>query len=135
MNKAIIMGRLTKDPEVRYTTNDKAVCSFTIAVDRKFKKDEADFIPVVAWDKTAEFCAKYFSKGRKIAVSGRIQTRTYDDNDGKKHYVTEIVAEEVDFADSKKESNDSAAPSTNTKAPVENSSSKNQKIEEKPPWA
>jgi single-strand DNA-binding protein len=107
MNKAILLGRLTKDPEMRYTsTNNTAVCSFTLAVDRKFKQDgqqDADFIPVVAWQKTAEFCGKYFAKGRKVAVSGRIQTRTWDDDNGNKHYVTEIVAEEVDFADSKKD--------------------------------
>jgi single-strand DNA-binding protein len=83
-----------------------AVCSFTIAVNRKFSKQgeekQADFIPIVAWDKTAEFCGKYFTKGLQVAVVGRIQTRTWDDNEGKRHYVTEIVAEEAHFADSKK---------------------------------
>jgi single-strand DNA-binding protein len=107
MNKAILMGRLTKDPELRYTSaNNTAVCSFTIAVNRKFSKQgeekQADFIPIVAWDKTAEFCSKYFTKGQQVAVVGRIQTRTWDDNEGKKHYVTEVVAEEAFFADSKK---------------------------------
>lgn len=108
MNKAILMGRLTKDPELRYTSaNNTAVCSFTLAVDRRFAKQgeerQSDFIPIVVWGKTAEFCGKYFQKGRQVAVVGRIQTRTWDDNEGKKHYVTEVVAEEAYFADSKRE--------------------------------
>ena len=106
MNKVILMGRLTKDPEIRYTTaNNTAVCSFTLAVNRRFQKQgeekQADFIQVVAWSKQAEFCGKYFQKGRQVAVVGRIQTRTYDDSEGKKRYVTEVVAEEAYFADSK----------------------------------
>lgn len=101
MNKSILMGRLTKDPETRYTQNDKAVCSFTIAVKRRFKKDEADFINCVAWDKTAEFISQYFQKGGMIAVTGRIQTRNYEGNDGKKVYVTEVVVEEAYFTGSK----------------------------------
>lgn len=91
------MGRLTKDPEIRYTQTSKAVANFTIAVSRRFKKDEADFINCVAWGKTAEFISKYFSKGSMIAVVGSIQTRTWDDEDGKRHYVTEVVAEEACF--------------------------------------
>lgn len=111
MNKVILMGRLTKDPELRYTTtNNTAVCSFTLAVNRRFTKQgeekQADFIQVVAWSKQAEFCGKYFQKGRQVAVVGRIQTRTYDDSEGKKHYVTEVVAEEAYFADSKHSSDD-----------------------------
>jgi single-strand DNA-binding protein len=97
MNKVILMGRLTKDPEIRYTQTSKAVANFTIAVSRRFKKDEADFINCVAWEKTAEFISKYFSKGGMIAVVGSIQTRTWDDEDGKRHYVTEVVAEEAYF--------------------------------------
>lgn len=107
MNKVILMGRLTKDPELRYTSvNNTAVCSFTLAVDRRFSRQgeerQTDFIPIVVWSKLAEFCSKYFQKGRQVAVVGRIQTRTWDDNEGKKHYVTEVVAEEAYFADSKK---------------------------------
>lgn len=106
MNKVILMGRLTKDPELRYTSgNNTAVASFTIAVNRRFSQEsqpQADFIPIVAWSKTAEFCAKYFTKGQQVAVVGRIQTRTWDDNEGKRHYVTEVIAEEAYFADSKK---------------------------------
>ncbi|NLD46750.1 MAG: single-stranded DNA-binding protein [Clostridiaceae bacterium] len=116
MNKAIIMGRLTRDPELRYTNaNNTPVCSFTLAVDRQFSRQgeerQADFIPIVAWSKTAEFCSKYFTKGLKVAVVGRIQTRTWDDNEGKKHYVTEVVAEEAHFADSKKGEGTAARPS------------------------
>ncbi len=112
MNKAILMGRLTKDPELRYTNaNNTPVCSFTLAIDRRFKSQseerQADFIPVVAWGKTAEFCSNYFRKGRQVAVSGRIQTRSWDDNEGKRHYTTEVVAEDVYFADSKKDSDSS----------------------------
>ena len=107
MNKVILMGRLTRDPEVRYTQgNNTAVCSFSLAVNRRFKQEgqpDADFINVVAWAKTAEFVSKYFTKGQQVAVVGRIQTRNYDDKDGKKIFVTEVVAEEVYFADSKKE--------------------------------
>ena len=108
MNKVQLLGRLTKDPEIRYTqTNNTAVASFSLAVNRRFGKEgeerQADFINIVSWGKTAQFCEKYFKKGMQIALVGRIQTRTYDDTEGKKHYVTEVIAEEVYFADSKKE--------------------------------
>lgn len=109
MNKVVLMGRLTRDPETRYTQgNNTAVCSFSLAVNRRFKQEgqpDADFINVVAWAKTAEFVSKYFTKGQQVAVVGRIQTRNYDDKEGKKIFVTEVVAEEVYFADSKKEPN------------------------------
>lgn len=104
-NKVFLVGRLAKDPEVRYTNNNLAVCNFTLAVDRRFAKEgqqQADFIPIVAWQKTAEFCSKYFAKGQKVIVIGRIQVRSWDDNEGKKRWSTEVVAEEVDFADGKK---------------------------------
>ena len=108
MNKVQLLGRLTKDPEIKYTqTNNTAVANFSLAVNRRFVKEgeerQADFINIVSWGKTAQFCEKYFKKGMQIALVGRIQTRTYDDTEGKKHYVTEVVAEEVYFADSKKE--------------------------------
>ena len=107
MNKVILMGRLTKDPELRCTsTNNLSVCSFTLAVDRRFSKQgeekQVDFIPVVAWRNQAEFCAKYFQKGLKVVVVGNIQVRTWDDDEGKKHYATEVIANEVYFAESKK---------------------------------
>lgn len=105
MNKVILMGRLTKDPDTRYTqTTNTQVTSFTLAVNRRFSKEkETDFINIVTWNKTAEFCSKYFKKGQQVGVIGRIQTRNYEDKDGKKVYVTEVIAEEVYFADSKKE--------------------------------
>jgi len=103
MNKVILMGRLTKDPEVRYTsTNNTLVVFFSLAVNRRFVKQgeerQADFINIIAWDKTGEFCSKYFKKGQQVALVGRLQTRQYDDKDGKRVYVTEVVAEEVFFA-------------------------------------
>lgn len=106
LNKVILMGRLTKDPEMRYTsTNSVPVCTFTLAVDRRFSKQgedkKADFIQCQAWNKTAEFISKYFGKGKMIAVAGRIQTRSWDDAEGKKRYVTEIIVEEVHFAGDK----------------------------------
>ena len=101
------MGRLTKDPDTRYTqTTNTQVTSFTLAVNRRFAKEgeqQADFINIVAWNKTAEFVSKYFKKGQQVGVIGRIQTRTWDDDQGQKHYVTEVIAEEVYFADSKRE--------------------------------
>ena len=108
MNKVILMGRLTKDPEVRYTqTNNTLVASFSLAVNRRFARPgeerQADFINIVAWSKTGEFCSKYFKKGQQVAVIGRIQTRTWDDDQGQKHYITEVVAEEAYFADSKRD--------------------------------
>jgi len=108
MNKVVLLGRLTKDPEVRYTqTNNTMVATFTLAVNRRFVKPgedrQADFINCIAWSKTAEFVSKYFKKGQQIAVVGRLQTRNYDDEQGQKHYITEVVAEEVYFAGDKKE--------------------------------
>ena len=106
MNKVCLIGRLTKDIELKTTQSNIKVANFTLAVNRRFVKEgqeqTADFINIIAWGKTAEFCDKYFSKGLQIGVTGRIQTRTWDDDEGKKHYVTEVVAEEVDFADGKK---------------------------------
>lgn len=102
MNRTILMGRLTKDPEMRYTPNGVAVTNFTIAVDRKFSKEkEADFINCVAWNKTAEFIAQYFTKGKQILLEGRIQVRSYETDSGEKRWVTEVVAEQVEFCGSK----------------------------------
>lgn len=107
MNKVILMGRLVKDPDIKYTATNKQVCNFTLAVDRQFKRQgeerKADFISCQAWGKVAEFINNYFTKGRKIAVEGTIQTRTWDDTDGKKHFVTEVIVSDVYFADSKKQ--------------------------------
>lgn len=100
MNQIILIGRLTKDPELKYTSSGIAVCSFTLAVNRPFAKEgeqTADFITIQTWRKLAENCAKYLSKGRQVGVNGRLQIRTYDGNDGERHWVTEVVAENVEF--------------------------------------
>lgn len=106
MNKAILIGRLTRDPELRYTNSNRAVCQFTVAISRPFTNQssgerEADFINVVVWDKTAENVGKYMNKGRLIAVEGRIQTRNYENNEGRRVYVTEVVATNVQFLESR----------------------------------
>lgn len=105
MNKACLSGRLTKDPEVRYSTgeNATAIARFTLAVDRRIKKenDNADFIGCIAFGKTAEFVEKYFTKGMKMNAVGRIQTGSYTNKDGVKVYTTDVVVEEVEFAESK----------------------------------
>lgn len=106
MNKVILLGRLTKDVDIKYTQGGTAVANFGLAVNRRFAKEgeqNADFLNIVAWGKTAEFCGNYFKKGQQVALVGRIQTRNYEDQQGQKRYVTEIVAEEAYFADSKKE--------------------------------
>ena len=106
LNVAVVMGRLVADPELRHTPSDVAVTSFTLAVDRSYVKSgterQADFIDVVAWRSTADFVCKYFRKGQMMAVHGSIQTRTYTDKDGNKRKATEIVANDVNFADSKR---------------------------------
>ena len=100
LNRVVLIGHLTKDPELRTTSNDISVTSFTIAVDRNFNNQqgekETDFIPVVAWRKLADTCAKYLAKGRLVAVSGRMQVRSYEGKEGKR-YITEVVADEVQF--------------------------------------
>lgn len=106
MNKVILMGRLTRDPEVRYSAGDNslAIARYTLAVDRRFKRDgeaTADFISCVSFGRTAEFAEKYFRQGLKIAVTGRIQTGSYTNRDGQKVYTTEVVVEEQEFAESK----------------------------------
>ena len=113
MNKAILMGRLTRDPEMRTTPQGTSVCSFSIAVNRRFSKEgqqQADFINCVAWRQQAEFICKYFTKGSMIAVVGSIQTRTWDGQDGKKQYATEVVVDEAHFTGSKAETGTSGAP-------------------------
>ena len=108
MNKVILMGRLTKDPEVRYTqSSNTLVASFNLAVNRRFVKDgedrQADFIQIIAWSKLGEFCSKYFKKGQQVGIIGRIQTRNWEDEQGQRHYATEVIAEEAYFAESKKD--------------------------------
>ena len=119
MNKVILMGRLTRDPEVRYTqTNNTLVASFSLAVNRRFARQgeerQADFINIVAWSKLGEFCSKYFKKGQQVAVIGRLQTRTWDDDQGVKHYVTEVVAEEAYFAEGRRDTEANSTSFENT---------------------
>ena len=103
LNRVILIGRLTADPELRYTQNGTAVTNFRLAVDRPYTSQsgqrEADFIPVVVWDKQAETCANYLNKGRLVAVDGRLQVRSYDAQDGSRRWVTEVVAQDVRFLD------------------------------------
>lgn len=122
MNRIILMGRLVRDPEVRVTPTEKTVCTFTLAVDRPFaSKDgqrEADFINIVVWGKAAELCGNSLSKGQRLLTEGRLQIRNYVGKDGAKHYVTEVIADRVEFIEKK----GSGAPSTTSAAPQENSS-------------
>lgn len=118
MNKVILMGRLTKDVEVRYTqTNNTVVALFNLAVNRRFVREgeekQTDFFNIVAWGKLGEFCSKYFKKGQQVGIIGRLQTRNWEDEQGQKHYVTEVVAEEAYFADSKKNSDGANDPFSN----------------------
>jgi single-strand DNA-binding protein len=116
LNRIVLIGRLTKDPELRYTPNGKAVAGFTLAVDRSFKNPqgerEADFISIVVWGTQAEHCANYLSKGKLAAVDGRLQIRTYDGQDGQRRWVTEVVADNVRFL-SPKESGGSSEGTAN----------------------
>mgnify|MGYP002868225563 CR=1 FL=1 len=107
MNKVFLIGRLSRDPELRHTTSGTAVCQINVAISRRMgagREPETDFINVVVWDKQAENVSKYLAKGRQVAVEGRIQTRNYDNNEGKKVYVTEVVATNVEFLGSASDS-------------------------------
>lgn len=111
MNKVVLIGRLTRDPELRYTGSNTAVATFSLAVNRNFTNQqgerEADFINIVVWRKQAENVKNYLSQGSQVAIEGRIQTRSYDDNNGQKRYITEVVADNVEFLSSKNSSNSS----------------------------
>jgi len=112
MNKVILVGRLVKDPEVKTTQSQVSVCSFTIAVDRRFKaangERQADFISCVAWRQQAEFLGRYFQKGSRVGIIGNLQSRSYDDATGKKVYVTEVIVDEIEFVESKHEGTQSS---------------------------
>lgn len=105
MNKVMLLGRLAKEPELRYTQTGTPVATFTLATNRKYAAQngerEADFINCVAWQKSAEFVANYFKKGQQMALEGRIQVRSYDDNDGQCKWVTEVIAEQIEFVGAK----------------------------------
>lgn len=121
MNKVSLIGRLTKEPEIKMTSNQTQFCNFTIAVDRRFKdangQRQADFINCVAWRQTAVFIQKYFRKGNKIGICGSIQTRSFDDQNGQKRFVTEVLAEEVEFVESQEKS--SQEEKIESEAPIE----------------
>lgn len=120
MNKVQLIGRLTKDPEIKMTSNQTKFCQFTLAVDRRFKdangQRQADFISCLAWRQTAEFIAKYFKKGNKIGVVGSIQTRSYE-KDGQKVFTTEVIVDEAEFVENTNKSDDTGKKET--EAPVE----------------
>ena len=125
MNKTILLGRLTKDPDIRYSqATNMMVANFTLAVNRKYVKPgeerQADFINIVTYSKLAEFVQKYLKQGLQILVSGRLQNRSWDDSNGQKRYITEVIAEEIDFADSPKKTDDSNTNTTSSNnIPVE----------------
>lgn len=113
MNKAILMGRLARDPEIRTTQGGISVCNFTVACDRRSRdesgswKNEADFIPCVAWRQQAEFVNRYFEKGDRILVSGAIRPRSWEDQNGQRRYTTEVIVNEVEFCESRRTSRQS----------------------------
>ncbi len=123
MNKVIIVGRLTRDPEVRYTQTGKAVASFSVAVDSGYGENKkADFIPVVVWDKLAEVCGNNLTKGRRVLVEGRLQIRDYE-KDGQKRRAADVVAQNIEFLDTKNQSTNTTAssstPASGNKSPMD----------------
>ena len=118
LNKVILMGNITADPELKQTQSGTSVCSFSIAVNRRFEKDKVDFITCVAWKQHAEFITRYFKKGQCILVVGNIQVRTWTDKNGGKRYETEVIVDEVAFAGAKTENSPSTASSAHN--PTEN---------------
>ncbi len=124
MNKVFLIGRLTRDPELRYTGNNTAVASFTIAVNRTYTNQagerEADFIPVVVWRRQAESVKNYLSQGSQVAVEGRLQVRNYDDQNGQRRYVTEVIADSVEFIGSKRDNNNQSSGGNFNNQPTNN---------------
>lgn len=122
MNKVILIGRFTRDPEIRYTQSGICSANFSIAIDRKYKQEgqpDADFPRVVAWGKTAEFIEKYFRQGMKIVIEGRIQTGKYTNKEGQTVYTTDVVAESVEFAESKSSGSSSEGKQSSNKPKVD----------------
>jgi single-strand DNA-binding protein len=122
MNKVVLIGRLTRNPELRYAQSGKAFCTFTLAVDRRFSKQNnnqptADFIPCMAWDKLAEIIGNNLAKGRRVGVEGHLQTRTYDAKDGSKRSAFEVVVNELEFLDAKQQNQGQAAPADDIEIP------------------
>jgi single-strand DNA-binding protein len=122
MNHVTLIGRLTRDPELRYAQSGKAFCTFTLAVDRRFSKQNnnqptADFIPCIAWDKLAEIIGNNLAKGRRVGVEGRLQTRTYDAKDGSKRSAFDVMVDEMEFLDPKGQNQGQAAPADDMDIP------------------
>lgn len=121
MNKIILLGRLVRDPEVRYTKNGKVVCQFTIAVDRPFKSEggekETDFIPIIIWGKPAELAGNSLAKGHRVLVDGRLQIRSYDDDKGVKRWVSEVIANGFEYIERKQDTQ--GAASTQNQSPMD----------------
>ena len=125
MNKCMLIGRLVADPELRYTQTGKAVATYRMAVDRQYKQEGqpgADFLNCIAWGKGGEFAGNYLRKGTKVAIEGRIQTRSYEDKDGKKVYVTEIIVEHHEFCEGRKAETGSAIPQEDYGMPADDDS-------------
>lgn len=116
-NKSILIGRLTNDPELKQTQSGVSVCSFAVAVNRRFARDKVDFINCIAWRQDAEFLCKYFRKGSSVLVVGEIQTRSWQDQSGQTRYATEVVASEINFVDSKSDAGSEAATPYGTNTP------------------
>lgn len=110
LNRVILIGRVVAPPEMRYTTNGKATCAFRLAVDRRGKDAGADFIPIVAWERLAEVCNEFLAKGKLVAIEGRLQTRTYEAQDGQKRSAFDVVAENMQMLSSRSEGEGQAAP-------------------------
>ena len=135
INKSIIGGRLTADPELRQTNSGVSVCSFTVAVNRRFSKDgerEADFINCQAWRQTAEFICNYFKKGSSICIVGAIQTRSWEDQNGQKRFATEVVADEAYFVDGKNDGAGAEGASPTNYTPTAYNPQQSAKFEEIP---
>lgn len=122
INKVILMGRITRDPEIRHTGTGRAVCNFTVAIDNGYGQNrQTDFINCVAWNTQAEFMEKYFTKGMMIIVAGRISTRSWEGQDGKRNYATEVIANEISFGETKRARNENSGYEGGYNAPQQNS--------------
>lgn len=123
LNRIILVGRVVAQPEMRYTTSGKAVANFRLAVDRRGKNDEADFIPIVAWERLAEICGEFLAKGKLVAIEGRLQTRTYETKDGQKRSAFDVVADGMQMLSGRNEGEAQAAPAP---APTQRQASQRQ---------
>ena len=125
LNRVILIGRVVAQPDLRYTQNGKAVANFRLAVDRRGKNDEADFIPIVAWERTAEICGEFLAKGKLVAIEGRLQTRTYETKDGQKRSAFDVVADDMRMLSGRNEGEAQGAPAP-AAAPTQRQASQRQ---------